>query len=141
MTFKPKTDRELAEENLLPKGEYDYEILEADAKTSKSGNEMIELKLRFFHGESGTRVFKDYLLEAMAGKLKHFCVSHGMQDHYDKGTLLAQHCEGLSGRAVVGIKKDKTGQYPDANTVFDYVVAKSSAASTPSAADDDGCPF
>ncbi len=141
MNFTPKSDKEISEENLLPKGDYDYEVLEAIDSKSKSGNEMITLKLRFFHGESGTRVFKDYLLEQMAGKLKHFCVSHGMQEHYDKGSLKAEHCMGLAGRATVGIKKDKTGQYPDANTVFDYVVAKAAAVTAPPSAADDDCPF
>ena len=141
MNFTPKSDKEIAEENLLPKGEYDYQVIEALDQYSKSGNEMINLKLRFFHGENGTRVFRDYLLEAMPGKLKHFCASHDLQSKYDAGTLCAEDCVGLTGRAVVGIKKDKTGQYSDANTVFDYVVAKgATTAATPSAADDD-CPF
>lgn len=137
MKFTPKSDKEIAEENLLPKGEYDYEVIEAADKTSSKGNEMIELKLRFFHGESGTRVFKDYLLEQMAGKLKHFCVSHNLQQKYDAGTLRADDCLGLSGRATVGIKKDKTGQYSDANTVFDYVVAKGSPTAGQSITDED----
>jgi hypothetical protein len=127
MKFTPKSDKEIAEENLLPKGEYDYEVIEATDKVSKGGNDMIELKLRFFHGENGTRVFKDYLLEQMAGKLKHFCVSHDLQEYYDRGSLKAEHCLGVEGRAKVGIKKDETGRYPDANTVFDYVVAKAAA--------------
>ena len=141
MTFAPKTDKQLAEENLLPGGEYDYEVMEVTEQFSKSGNEMVKLRLRIFHGESGTRTLTDYLLEAMAGKLKHFCTSHGMQDKYDAGTLCADDCMGLTGRVRIGIKKDKTGQYPDQNTVFDYVVAKgATTTATPSAADDD-CPF
>jgi hypothetical protein len=141
--FQPKTDREIAEAGLLPVGEYDYEVAAATEKVSRAGNQMIELELRIFVGES-VRMITDYLLDAMAGKLKHFCESHGMGDRYEKGTLAAKDCVDKSGRAKVGIKKDKSGAYPDKNTILDYIVKPQDAAAPPPPAppiDDDDVPF
>lgn len=122
MRFTPKTDKELAEENLLPKGDYDYEVAEAiDTTSKKSGAEMISLKLRIYHGEGGGRLVNDYLLESMAGKLKSFCDSHGLQRQYEAGTLCAADCIERTGSVAIGIEKDKSGKYPDKNTVFRYV--------------------
>lgn len=127
MKFDPKTDKEIAEENLLPKGEYDYEVAEAKEARSKSGNEMIALTLHVFHGESHRSV-KDYLLGSMPGKLKHFCDQHGLQREYETGTLTAEDCEGRSSKVLIGIEIDKSGTYPDKNKVVDYLVAKKQAA-------------
>lgn len=128
MRFTPKTDAEIAQANLLPAGEYDYEVVSAAEKTSKTGNDMIELRLRIFAGES-ERSLTDYLLEAMPAKLKHFCDSHGMSQHYTNGTLHARDCEMLMGRCKVGVEKDRAGKYPDKNRVIDYVVGRTVSAS------------
>ena len=146
MKFDPKSDKEIAEENLLPKGEYDYEVAEATESRSKSGNDMITLQLHVFHGE-GYRIVTDYLLGAMAGKLKHFCDQHGLEREYKAGTLSAQDCEGRGGKALLGIEKDKTGNYPDKNKVLDYPVKKrelaavSAAPANGLAITDDDVPF
>lgn len=132
MRFQPKSDREIAENNLLPKGEYDYEVIEAKEARSKSGNEMIALKVRVFHGES-ERTMNDYLLDSMPGKLKHFCVQNGLQRQYDGGTLCADDCSGRTGRAFVGIEKDRAGNYPDKNKIVDYVVPKDEKQASQSA--------
>jgi hypothetical protein len=152
MNFTPKTEEEIAAANMLPAGEYDYEVVEAHERVSKTGNDMIELKLRVFAAES-ERTITDYLLEAMPGKLKHFCDSHGMSKHYENGTLQASDCEMLSGKCKVGIEKDKTGKYPDKNRIADYVVSlvsmprsasaptRSAMPPTPGDPTDDQIPF
>lgn len=146
MKFNPKTDKEIAEENLLPKDEYDYEVVEAKESRSKGGNDMITLKLHVFHGE-GHRVLTDYLLGAMAGKLKHFCDQHGLEREYTNGTLTAEDCEGRQGKVLLGIEKDRSGNYPDKNKVLDYPVKKRelvAAAAAPSSdfgITDDDVPF
>ena len=74
MNFTPKSEKELSEENLFPAGIYPFEILEATDKTSKKGNDMIELKLRVFHGERH-QIVNDYLLESIGYKLRHAAVT------------------------------------------------------------------
>lgn len=137
MRFSPKTDKELAESNLLPAGEYDYEVISAEDAVSKSGNEMIKLKLRIFHGESERTIF-DYLMEAVPGKLKRFCDQNGMQSAYHNGTLTAEDCYGKLGRCQIGIEKDKSGNYPDRNGIKNYPAQSKASGDQPS---DEDVPF
>jgi hypothetical protein len=128
MRFQPKTEKEIAEENLLPKGEYNYEIAGAeDTKSKSSGAEMIKLKVRVFAGEDGGPIITDYLMEAMARKLRNFCAQNGLMREYESGTLRAADCEGKSGVAYVKIEKDKSGAYPDKNAIADYPVKRGNA--------------
>jgi hypothetical protein len=120
MRFTPKTEQEIQQALLLPDGEYDFEVISALDKQSKSGNDMIELKLRVFH-EQSERFITDYLMEAMAFKLRHFCGAAGLMDEYESGALAAGMCVGKAGRVKLIIQKDKTGAYPDKNSVRDYV--------------------
>lgn len=121
MQFKAKTEKELAEENLIPEGIYPFEVSKAEAKKSKRGNDMIELELRIFTPEGKERGLKDWLMEAMGFKLFHFCAYTGLSHKYDAGTLNSHDCEGRSGFVKIEIQEDKTGQYPPRNSVRDYV--------------------
>lgn len=150
MKFQPKTENEVLSEGLLERGEYDYEIADATEKTSQAGNEMIELKVRVFDAEGNARVIFDYLLEAMAYKLRHAAYAVGLGDSYETGALEAQHFIGRTGRCKVGVQKDKTGAYPDKNIIQDYMVdpifkgvaaANVAAGSTPAATLNDEIPF
>jgi hypothetical protein len=128
MRFTPKTEKEIAEENLLPKGEYNYEVISAaDTTSKKSGADMIAVKLRIFVSEDGGITLTDYLMEAMARKLRNFCAQNGLMAQYESGTLRASDCEGKSGVAYVKIEKDKTSQYPDKNAIADYPVKRGNA--------------
>jgi hypothetical protein len=122
MQFTPKTEKQLAEESLLPAGVYDFEVLKAeDAVSKSSGKDMIKLSLRIFHGASERRV-TDYLMESMAFKLRHFCQTCGLMDKYDAGTFSAADCEGRAGK--VKLKQEIQEGYQPKNSVADYVVAK-----------------
>lgn len=124
MNFKPKSDADLSTGNLLPKGEYDFEVINAVDKVSKANNEMIELKLLIYIDGTPARQVFDYLMESVAYKLKHFCYAVGLAKKYDDGTITAFDCNGVSGRCKIGIKQDKTGQYPPNNNVTDYLVVE-----------------
>lgn len=128
MRFQPKTDKELAVMNLLPEGEYDFEVFEASDAVSTNSNEMIKLKLKVWAPDGSERHVYDYLLEAMAHKLRHFAVCVGLDVEYVNGTLKAVQCVGRVGRVKLIIQKDKTGAYPDKNAVKDYVVKEKIAA-------------
>lgn len=124
MNFTPKSDADLSTGNLLPKGEYDFEVINAVDKVSKANNEMIELKLLIYIDGTPARQVFDYLMESVAYKLKHFCYAVGLAKKYDDGTITAIDCNGVSGRCKIIIKEDKTGAYPPKNSIADYVVVE-----------------
>lgn len=124
MNFAPKSDADLSTGNLLPKGEYDFEIVSAIDKVSKQNNEMIELKVLVYIDGTPARQIFDYLMESVAYKLKHFCYATGLNKKYDEGTLQAFDCNGVSGRCKIIIKEDKAGAYPPKNSIADYIVCE-----------------
>lgn len=121
MQFKAKTEKELAEEILIPEGVYPFEVSKAEAKKSKKGNDMIEMELRIFMPDGKERGLRDWLMEQMGFKLFHFCAYTGLSQKYESGTLQSHDCEGRSGFLKIEIQEDKTGQYPPRNSVRDYV--------------------
>lgn len=121
VNFKPKTEKQLVEETLIPAAIYPFEVIEAADKTSKAGNPMIELSLRIFLPDGRERVLKSWIMEKMQFQLFHFCAYTGLQTKYDAGTLAAADCVGRSGYAKIVIQADKKGEYPDRNSVADYM--------------------
>jgi hypothetical protein len=122
MQFIPKSEEELNE--LFQPGRYIAEVFKAEEKTSKSGNEMIELQLKVYsQNMSETRLVFDYLVDikSMAYKIKHFCDSCGITKIYESGKLSAENCIGKSCQVVLIIKEDKEGAYPPKNAIKDYV--------------------
>lgn len=148
MNFKPKTEKEIIEAGLMPKGTYPFEVIDAEDGVSKKGNEMIVATLRIFTPDDKTRVLTAYLMEAMAAQLFHFCTYCGLAAEYGAGTLTAALCVGKTGYVDINIKEDKTGQYPPQNVIKDFVrppALKPSSAPHPAAAvsemDDKDVPF
>jgi hypothetical protein len=126
MRFQPKTEEELQAENLFPDGEYDFEVVEAEEAKSRKGSDMIKINMKVY-GPNGRQQFvRDYLLEAMAYKLRHFCEATGLLPDYEAGTLTDAKVNGRSGRVKLvtesGRKNPTTGaDYPARNAVKDYV--------------------
>lgn len=147
LTFKPKTESELAAQMLAQLGEYDFEVLTSEAMTSKKGNPMIKVKLGIYRGEAmGNHVF-DYLLAEMEAKLRHFCDSTGLLAKYESGELTAEDCVGRAGKVKLVID-DKDAAYPPKNVVKDYVAraakplpVKSAKSEPASDVADDDVPF
>jgi hypothetical protein len=119
MDFTPKTEEEISEAGLLPKGEYPFEVIKAEDKKSKNGNAMIELSLCVFQPDGETRKVVDYLLSKVAYKLRHFCDSVGLLPQYQGGTLQAEDCVGRTGNCKIEIKP--ADSYPAKNEVKDYI--------------------
>jgi len=130
MTFQPRSEKEISEARLAPEGEYDFQVLEAQDTTSKSGNAMIKLKLGVFSGEAMRWHIFDYLVPQMEAKLRHFCDSVGLLAQYEAGTLSADYCRGRAGRCKLVIEEGE-GSYPDKNVVKDYVLRKAKPLSPP----------
>lgn len=124
MKVTPKTDKQISEANLMPGGIYDFEIGTATDEVSKSGNEMIKVDLTVFDAQGNKRFIFDYLLDAVAFKIKHAAEACGLLDKYEAGLIVAEDFIGKSGKVKIKIQKDKTGQYADKNVVADYVVDK-----------------
>ena len=122
MRFEPKSEKEISEANLMPAGIYNCEISAAEEQSSKAGNDMIKLTLTVWDQEGNERKVFDYLLEAIPGKLRHCAEMCGLLDVYSRGELRADDLVGKAGQAKLGIKKDKTGTYPDQNAVQDYLI-------------------
>lgn len=127
MRFAPKTEEEIDTRVLLPKGEYDATVTQASDEISSKGADMIHLVLRAKDDQGRSNIVHDYLLEAMAGKLRHFCIATGMGSEYEAGELSAAHCSGMDVRVRLDIEPGKDG-YADKNIVRDYITRKSAPA-------------
>ena len=109
MRFAPKTDQEIEVEGLCPEGWHEAEVTNSEEKISKSGSEMIELRLKVYT-PNGERTMRDWLLPSFPKKLKHFCDATGMESQYKLGTLTAADCLGKSVMVEVAHKEGK-GEY------------------------------
>ncbi len=137
MQFQPKSEKDVQAAMLAPKGDYDFQVLEAQDTVSKTGNAMIKINIGIFRGEAmSNRVF-DYLVPSMEAKLRHFCDTCGILAAYEAGTLSAEDCKGRSGRVRLIIEEDETGKYDPKNVVKDYIcrAAKPLATTTAPAPD------
>ena|SRR3990167_11418775 len=119
MEFKPKTEKEIAEEMIFSAGEYDFDVLTAEDTTSSKGNAMIKIKLGVYVGSQIRRI-DDYLVPAMSAKLRHFCDTTGLLSKYESGTLEAADCFGRAGRVKIAVEPAKDA-YPAKNVVKDYI--------------------
>jgi len=129
MQFKPKTEKEIATDGLLEKGEYDAEVMSAIEGVSKKGNPMMTVKMRVFRPNGGEAHIFDYLLETVAYKLRHFAFAIGLGSQYEAGALDAEDCVRRSCVVVVGID-DKNKDFPPKNVIKDYVVEEEEKASS-----------
>ena len=121
MRFAPKSEEEIDTRTLLPNGEYDATVLEAsDEKSKSSNNDQIHLLLLVKSDDGQQNRVHDYLLEAMAGKLRHFCAATDLMSEYEAGQLTAADCAGQDMRVKLAVEKGK-GEYADKNVVRDYL--------------------
>ena len=124
MRFTPRTPEEIQSMTLIAPGTYDFTVVESKEMLSKSGNEMIKLQLKVWDMNGNERSVFDYLLEAMAFKLRHFCEATGLLNKYEEGGFNAEDCLGKSGKVEIIIQegnfKPDGSKYADKNAVKDY---------------------
>lgn len=131
MKFTPKKESELqAAKVLLPKGQYAFKVTHAIEKKSKKSEDMICLSLVVYDNQGDEFDIRDWLLESASFKLSHFCKCVGLYDQYEMGELEDYMCEGKTGLLKLVISKgsqkpDGSGNYPDQNTVSDYLTKDS----------------
>lgn len=144
MRFQPKTDDEIKLAMCAEPGEYDFEVIAAEDGVSKSsGNPMTTISLKVFVGQ-GTRTIKDYLMEKLQFKLKHFMYAVGLAAEYEDGAFDAHALIGRTGKLMLGVQTQEG--YGPKNTVKDYIVpGKEPVAAKPKAiaakVDDQEPPF
>lgn len=126
MIFTPKNEEEIQKEGLCPDGSYSYQVIKAEDKISKAGNEYTSITLKIWD-EQG----KEHLIftnMALIKLLKHFCDVNNMQDLYQSGNIHHENFLNKSGgRVLIGIEGEKEngkgGMYKAKNIVKDYIVA------------------
>jgi hypothetical protein len=128
MQFEPKTEDELSVGMLLPDGVYDFEVVDAAERLSKKGNAMMVVNLMVYAQDGSTRYVRDYLMEAIAYKLRHFCAATGLLGAYNDGVLTSDMCAGRAGKVKI-VTETQDGFAPR-NAVKDYIVPD--AGSVPS---------
>lgn len=113
------------EATTLPDGTYEAAVMKAEEKQSKNGNDMLEVLVKVFDDDGASILVTDYLVnsDAAAFKIRHFCVSAGIE--YDSGEI---DTDALPGTTVyVKLKTEKSEQYGDRNKIADYVDAETVA--------------
>jgi|SRR6185503_2271199 len=132
MRFTPKTEQEIQTMALVEPGEYSFQVIEALDQVAKSGNEMIKLKMKIWDNMGRERLIFDYVLEAMAFKLRHFCDATGLTEKYESGELRASDCPGRAGKLELGLEESKPnpngGMYAPKNMVKDYIKSEGTTA-------------
>lgn len=123
----PLSREESRQGDVLPQGIYPFDVVEATDSRSKSGNEMIKVRLRIHTPEGKQRILYDYLLEAMKFKLAHFFEAIGKWDVYERHEFSADDCYG-SGSLKLIIQEAKDG-YAAKNSVDDYILTDEQEAS------------
>lgn len=120
--MKPYTPEEIdAAAGLFKADSYDFEVMGAVDKVSKSGNEMIEMRVSVYSQDGEVKTIKDWLVDGIASafKVRNFAHSIEMIPEYEAGELTADSILGRTGRCKVGVKKD--GDFPEKNVILDYL--------------------
>lgn len=130
MKFQPQSEEDIAESNLISPGDYPFEVTKATDKTSKNGNDMVELQINVTDNEDRTRGVFDYLvsIESMAYKIRHFAEAVGMLGNYEQGEMKADDMVGCAGKCRIAIQPAKDG-YAAKNVVKDYLKRESAVVS------------
>lgn len=118
MKFTPKSEKELAEEKVIPAGEYDGEVIGAEETVSKtSGKPMIKVRVKV-HGPRKV-IIDDYFVCDQYEKLLNLCTALGIPEKYHNGTLEPLDLHGKGCLVKVKIDPPK-GDFPTKNSIRSY---------------------
>jgi hypothetical protein len=113
-------DQQMADLKIQP-GEYPFECIDVVPRVAKSGNKMLQLKLKLFdkHREY---IMVDFLVatENMSYKIKHFWESVGKPANYGKQNYWQEYLHQCGYCSVRPQKNKDTGQTE--NRIVDYIV-------------------
>lgn len=104
-------------------GECEFQIVFAEEKVSKAGNEMIKVVLDVWDSNGKKIKLYDYIVDipTMAWKVKHFCESIAVD--YEKGSFSAESIVMKGGKCVTHYRKEKMddGSEREFVRVKDYI--------------------
>lgn len=125
--FKSLNEEEIKALNIMQPGKYNFEVIKAKEKLSKSGNPRLELQLQVWDSHGKIHIVFDSFTDhpKMMYKIKHFCEATGLINKYSSNCLEEIDCEGKRGVADIIIQKGQPkdgGFYPDRNAIRDYIV-------------------
>ena len=114
--FDPKD----AGNKLIPDGEYEATVVEAEELKSKAGNAMLKLTIRVW-ANGNTFQLVDYVVNPSSlWKLKRLAGAVGLIDKFETGSFDPRELVGKNFLAGVKTKKDETAKYPDQNVIAKY---------------------
>lgn len=142
---------------LLPDGVYDFEVVKADRKTSRSGNPMCALTMHVWDKAGEKHTIFDFLVFSTANmcikKISRFSKSTGIYEEFKKSSL-REDMVGLSGKVLIGTEDEMPrpsgGMYPRKNVVMEYLpeseqprasTVRAKVEEKPSEFEDDTIPF
>ena|ERR1700748_412633 len=129
MQFSPQENRKLWND-----GTYSFKILESvtfgskihyteDTTSQKTGNPMLKLVLEVYNSHGKSIIVLNYITDTMVKKLYNLAHSIGRPDLFVGGELKANDLINKTGKLLLTTDKDKSGQFPDKNSVKDYIAA------------------
>jgi hypothetical protein len=131
LEFTPQSDEAIDnlktredEERLLSDGEGRFDVITCAAKVSKSGNNMLCVKLKVWDCNNKSGFIDEYLMTGEKSffirRIKSFCDSIGIIDKYNSGKLNASDINNShNGKIIIGRRKDNNGKLQ--NTVTEYI--------------------
>ena len=137
MKFKADEAKEFSPLSLLAPGSYNFVVLSAEEKVSKSGNEMIALLIKVTGKDKEENLVRDWLLPAYPRKICAFCEAVGLDFLNEDGNITEDDCMSATGRLKLDIEtgtpKGDGTLWADKNCVKSYI--KASAKAPPEDAD------
>jgi len=136
-SYDPMSEDQAQQErySLMKDGEYDASVEKFEGRMSAQGNRMVEFLLNVYDNEGKVHQLKDYIAftPKMTWKLRHHCVSGGMEAEFDNKSWRPQMSVGKMFRVKVKIDEGREipqdklkgkpvgSKYPDKNVIDDYV--------------------
>lgn len=137
MNYKPASQKEVNEARLIPAGEYDFEIIKAEEKSSKEkGRPMLIVNHKVFVGDSFRFLNRMFMLDDDSfGSLRNLCECCDLLPQYESGKLERADFQGKAGRLKVKVGYDDY-RGEDVNKITKYIVPKAESTTAQPGPDD-----
>jgi hypothetical protein len=131
LSYNPKSEKQIEEERLIPKGPYPFEVIECEKRTGDYGD-FIRLKLKLTSNLGNSFSWGDIisLSDSYAWKLRHACDEMGLLELYENGELELESFLNRRGTLIIDHKVSKKTELMEAY-VKDYGVKREVKTSVP----------